>query len=262
VVKVRDGAHVVNKAAHLAVGVNTDGIKHVLGIWVQSGEGAKLWLTVLTELHNRGVRDVLIACCDGLEGLPEAIETTWPGTGPDLRGALCRPSGIHALGPASTCALSRIWIAGWMLPPASGGRAERTGDRAASGRAISMPWSQVKERHEWSGSWTILSTMASRTCSAPCRPGRFSNKVNLVERSTRVPMAEPPPLPMIRSPLPVSGQRPVDDLGRPLGDHHVVLDPHPGLTLLGTAAGLTHRPAGAQAPGQFAAQLTATLHMQ
>ncbi len=80
VVKVRDGAHVVNKAAHLVVGVDTDGIKHVLGIWVQSTEGAKFWLGVLSELRNRGVRDVLIACCDGLEGLPEAIEATWPHT--------------------------------------------------------------------------------------------------------------------------------------------------------------------------------------
>jgi putative transposase len=80
VVKVRDGAHVVNKAAHIVVGVDTDGIKHVLGIWVQSGEGAKFWASVLTELRNRGVGDVLIACCDGLEGLPEAIEATWPRT--------------------------------------------------------------------------------------------------------------------------------------------------------------------------------------
>jgi len=77
VVKVRDGAHVVNKAAHIVVGIDTDGIKHVLGIWVQSAEGAKFWLGVLTELRNRGVRDVLIACCDGLEGLAEAIETVW-----------------------------------------------------------------------------------------------------------------------------------------------------------------------------------------
>ena len=78
VVKVRDAGHVSNKAAHIVVGVDTDGIKHVLGIWVQSAEGAKFWLTVLTELRNRGVKDVLIACCDGLPGLPEAIETVWP----------------------------------------------------------------------------------------------------------------------------------------------------------------------------------------
>lgn len=79
-VKVRDGAHVVNKAAHLAVGVDLDGLKHVLGIWVQSTEGAKFGAGVLAELRNRGVRDVLIACCDGLEGLPEAIEASFPRT--------------------------------------------------------------------------------------------------------------------------------------------------------------------------------------
>ena len=78
VVKVRDGHTVRNKAAHLAVGVDTDGIKHVLGIWVQSSEGAKFWLGVLAELANRGVADALIVCCDGLTGLPEAIEATWP----------------------------------------------------------------------------------------------------------------------------------------------------------------------------------------
>jgi putative transposase len=79
-VKVRDGAHVRNKAAYLVVGVDLDGVKHVLGIWVQATEGAKFWLSVCTELRNRGVRDVLIACCDGLSGLPEAIETVWPRT--------------------------------------------------------------------------------------------------------------------------------------------------------------------------------------
>jgi putative transposase len=80
IVKVRDGGHVVNRAAHIVVGVDTDGIKHVLGIWVQSAEGAKFWAGVCAQLANRGVRDVLIACCDGLEGLPEAIEATWPAT--------------------------------------------------------------------------------------------------------------------------------------------------------------------------------------
>jgi putative transposase len=77
VVKIRDGAHVLNKAAHIAVGVDMDGIKHVLGIWVQASEGAKFWTSVCAELANRGVKDVLIVCCDGLTGLPEAIEATW-----------------------------------------------------------------------------------------------------------------------------------------------------------------------------------------
>jgi putative transposase len=78
VVKVRDGGHVRNKAAHLAVGVDMEGVKHVLGIWVQQTEGAKFWASVCAELANRGVRDVLIVCCDGLTGFPEAIEATWP----------------------------------------------------------------------------------------------------------------------------------------------------------------------------------------
>jgi transposase-like protein len=77
-VKVRDGAHVRNKAAHIAVGVDMDGIKHVLGIWVQQSEGARFWAGVCSELANRGVKDVLIVCCDGLTGFPEAIAATWP----------------------------------------------------------------------------------------------------------------------------------------------------------------------------------------
>jgi putative transposase len=77
VVKVRDGAHVRNKAAHIAVGVDIDGVKHVLGIWVQTSEGAKFWAGVCAELANRGVRDVLIVCCDGLTGFADAIEATW-----------------------------------------------------------------------------------------------------------------------------------------------------------------------------------------
>jgi len=63
IVKIRDGGHVRNKAAHIAVGVDMDGVKHVLGIWVQATEGAKFWASVCAELANRGVRDVLIVCC-------------------------------------------------------------------------------------------------------------------------------------------------------------------------------------------------------
>jgi putative transposase len=78
VVKVRDGGTVDNKAAHLAIGVDVDGYKHVLGIWLAASEGARFWGGVLTELRNRGIKDVLFVCCDGLGGLPEAIEATWP----------------------------------------------------------------------------------------------------------------------------------------------------------------------------------------
>lgn len=78
VVKIREGHQVRNKAAHIAVGVDLDWVKHVLGIWVETTEGAKFWAGVCAELRNRGVRDVLIVCCDGLTGLAEAIEATWP----------------------------------------------------------------------------------------------------------------------------------------------------------------------------------------
>lgn len=80
VVKIRSGQQVVNRAAHIAVGVDVDGIKHVLGIWVQEREGAKFWAGICAELANRGVKDILIACTDGLTGFGDAIEATWPHT--------------------------------------------------------------------------------------------------------------------------------------------------------------------------------------
>lgn len=81
VVKVRDGHAVLNRPVYVAMGVDLDGRKHVLGLWLGKGdEGAKYWLGVLTELRNRGVKDVLIACCDGLTGFGDAIEAVWPET--------------------------------------------------------------------------------------------------------------------------------------------------------------------------------------
>jgi len=76
--RVRDGGAVRIKACHLAVGVDVDGVKRVLGLWIEATEGARFWAGVMTELRNRGVRDVLIVCCDGLKGLPEAIAAAWP----------------------------------------------------------------------------------------------------------------------------------------------------------------------------------------
>jgi putative transposase len=77
-VKVRDGAHVENKAIHVAIAVNLAGHKEVLGLWAAQNEGAKFWLQVLTELQNRGVKDIFIACVDGLKGFPEVIESVYP----------------------------------------------------------------------------------------------------------------------------------------------------------------------------------------
>ena len=79
VIKVR-GSQVANRPVYVAIGVNLDGERDVLGLWIgpSGGEGAKQWATMLTELRNRGLADVLIVCCDGLKGLPESIRTTWP----------------------------------------------------------------------------------------------------------------------------------------------------------------------------------------
>lgn len=80
VVKVRHEGRVINKAVHLALGVNLEGKKELLGIWMTTNESSKFWLSVMTELQNRGVKDIFIACCDGLTGFPEAIETVFPKT--------------------------------------------------------------------------------------------------------------------------------------------------------------------------------------
>lgn len=77
-VKIRDGHRVVNKACYMAVGIDIDGIKHILGLWIADNEGAAFWASVCADLANRGVQDVFIVCCDGLKGLPEAVEATWP----------------------------------------------------------------------------------------------------------------------------------------------------------------------------------------
>jgi putative transposase len=78
VVKIRDGGHVRNRAIYVVIGVNMQGHKEVLGLWAGQAEGAKFWLQVLTELKNRGMSDVYIACVDGLTGFPEAIATVFP----------------------------------------------------------------------------------------------------------------------------------------------------------------------------------------
>ena len=80
VVKIRQDKQVINKAIYLALGVNLEGHKELLGLWLSENEGAKFWLNVLTELQNRGVKDILIACVDGLKGFPDAINTAFPQT--------------------------------------------------------------------------------------------------------------------------------------------------------------------------------------
>ena len=80
VLKIRDGGSVQRKACYLAMAINMDGDREVLGMWFQANEGAKFWMQVLNDLKQRGVRDILICCVDGLKGFPEAIEAIYPQT--------------------------------------------------------------------------------------------------------------------------------------------------------------------------------------
>lgn len=80
VVKVRQNGSVINKAVFLALGINTEGQKELLGMWLAENDGAKFWLSVLTEMKNRGLQDILIACVDGLKGFPDAINSVFPQT--------------------------------------------------------------------------------------------------------------------------------------------------------------------------------------
>lgn len=80
VLRIRDGGSVQRKACYLALAITMDGEREVLGMWFQDTEGAKFWMQVLSELKNRGVRDILICCVDGLKGFPEAIEAVYPAT--------------------------------------------------------------------------------------------------------------------------------------------------------------------------------------
>jgi putative transposase len=85
VLKIRQDKRVINKAIYLVLGINIEGHKELLGMWVSENEGAKFWLSVLTDLQNRGVQHMLIACADGLKGFPDAINATYP----DARIQLC-----------------------------------------------------------------------------------------------------------------------------------------------------------------------------
>jgi putative transposase len=102
-VKIRDGV-VANRPVYLAIGIDCDGAKQVLGMWVgpSSGESSKFWLTVLSELKSRGVADVCIVCCDGLTGLPDAIGVVWP----DATVQLCV---VHLIRASLRYASRRDW---------------------------------------------------------------------------------------------------------------------------------------------------------
>jgi putative transposase len=103
-VKIRDGV-VTNRAVYLAIGIDCDGAKQVLGLWVgpTTGESAKFWLSVLSEIKSRGVGDVCIVCCDGLTGLPDAITVVWPQ-------AIVQLCVVHLIRASLRYASKRYWV--------------------------------------------------------------------------------------------------------------------------------------------------------
>jgi hypothetical protein len=120
-VKIRDGV-VTNRPVYLAIGIDCDGAKQVLGLWAGSttGESAKFWLSVLSELRSRGVADVCIVCCDGLTGLPDAIGVVWPQ-------AVVQLCVVHRGRQESTCWISRVRMLWWCV-----GAGEEAGGRGVA----------------------------------------------------------------------------------------------------------------------------------
>jgi len=113
VIKIRDNMRVVNKSIYLALGVNMEGRKELLGLWMSDNEGAKFWLSVLTELKSRGVQDILIACVDGLKGFPDAWTTHWPNLRtlfeypPEIRKAIYTTNAVESLNSVIRAATKR-----------------------------------------------------------------------------------------------------------------------------------------------------------
>src|SRR3954464_9820655 len=102
IVKMRHEGRVENRAVFVAIGVNQEGVKEVLGLWTSATEGSKFWLQILTEIRNRGVQDILIACVDGLKGFPEAIQSVYPKT----QVQLCI---VHMVRNSLACSASSIF---------------------------------------------------------------------------------------------------------------------------------------------------------
>ena len=160
VVKVRDGGAVDNKAAYLVTGVDADGFKHVLGIWLGAAEGSRFWAGVLAELRNRGIKDVLFVCCDGLNGLPDAIEATWPKAKVQtcvihlIRASMKyvswkdRKKAAAAMRPIYTALNEAAAKTAWRTCAATSGRKAPAGRRVGTGLGPVHPVPRIRLRHQ------------------------------------------------------------------------------------------------------------------
>jgi putative transposase len=153
-VSVRDGGSVTKKAVYIALGVGLDGSREVLGFWIDATEGARFWLAILTELKNRGVEDIFFVCCDGLTGLPQAIEAAFPKAVVQtcivhlIRASLRyvtwaeRKAVVAALRPCTRRKTSRPHNERWMLSPSAGAPSIRRspGSGGSAGRRSCPSW--------------------------------------------------------------------------------------------------------------------------
>ena len=145
VVKMRHEGRVGNRAVFVALGVTVEGAKEVLGLWTSATEGAKLWLQILTEIRNRGVGDILIACVDGLKGFPEAMAAVYPRTEVQL----CIVHGAQQLG---VCELERAQDGG-------GGSAQHL-SRPPTEEAGAMALDRFAER--WNSKYAVIGKLWRR----------------------------------------------------------------------------------------------------
>ena len=153
VVKVRQDGKVINKAVYLALGLNCDEKKELLGLWISENEGAKFWLGVLTDLQNRGVKDIFITCVDGLSGFPDAIATAFPKTKIQLCIVHLVRNSLRYVPTkdmkAVAKSLKRIYTSGTL------------GEAETALEEFSVDWSKKYPQieHSWRRNWENLITM-------------------------------------------------------------------------------------------------------
>lgn len=152
VVKVRHDGRVINKSIYLALGINIEGQKELLGMWMAENEGAKFWLSVLTELKNRGLQDIFIACVDGLKGFPDAINTVYPETRIQLCIVHLVRNSLRFVSWKDSRAVIRDLKAVYQAPT------EEAGQQALEAFASAWDYRYPQVSRSWQANWTNLAT--------------------------------------------------------------------------------------------------------
>ena len=172
VLKVRQDSRVINKSVFLVPGINIEGQKELLGMWLAENEGAKFWLNVLTELKNRGLNDILIACVDGLKGFPDAINTVYP----EARIQLCIVhmvrNSLRFVSWKDYKAVTRDLKAIYQAPT------EEAGQQALEAFASAWDSRYPQISRSWQANWTNLATFFAYP--ADIRKVIYNNECNRV----------------------------------------------------------------------------------